>query len=138
VSLARRPIDHGQQHGGGGLFRECLPDHHPHRGRDDERDQVVGPLNFTIGDAETAAAALSLTVDRRHQSRSSSRSPVRRGGSNRTVTITPATNHFGSRNDYDFRGRRTGDATDSFVLTFTQVNHPPGVNAIRIAPFTPA
>jgi uncharacterized repeat protein (TIGR01451 family) len=95
-------------------------------------DMASPALGLTIGDAETAASALRLSAE--------SSDPVLIplenilfGGSdsNRTVTITPATNAFGSAlisisvSDLDGAMR-----SDSFVVTVRSVNDAPTLDPI--------
>jgi hypothetical protein len=61
------------------------------------RNGTVGPLNFTIGDAETAIASLVVSSNSSNISLVPNTNIVISGsGANRTVTITPLTNQVGS------------------------------------------
>ena len=60
-------------------------------------DTVVGPLSFVMGDPETAATALTLSVSSSNPALIPNASIVFGGaGSNRTVRLTPTTNQSGS------------------------------------------
>ena len=60
------------------------------------QDTVLGPINFTIGDAETAAASLLLTGASSNPDLIPNANIVFGGSSeNRTVTVTPATGQSG-------------------------------------------
>jgi hypothetical protein len=84
---------------------------------------TVGPLNFTVGDVETAAGTLSVSGS------SSNLALVPNGniafggsGANRTVTVTPAAGQSGNATITVSVSDGTLTATDSFVLT---VSTPP-------------
>ena len=96
------------------------------------QDNTTDPISFTVGDAETAAA--SLTV-----SRTSSNTGVvlvqdivlGGSGANRTVTITPVSGKSGSAAitlTVSDSGGKTAGA--SFVLTVTGGNTPPTITNI--------
>ena len=56
-----------------------------------------GPINFTVGDAETAVTALTVQVSSNNPGLIPAANIVLQGnGANRTVTITPATNTTGA------------------------------------------
>ena len=60
------------------------------------RNGTVGPLNFTIGDVETAVASLVVTGTSSNTNLVPSTNLVFSGsGANRTVTVTPLTNQIG-------------------------------------------
>ena len=87
---------------------------------------AVSNIAFTIGDAETAAAALTLTGD----SSNTNLVPVANiifagSGSNRTVTLAPTTNASGSTTIFITVSDGQASASTSFVLTVVPVNHPP-------------
>ncbi len=61
------------------------------------RNGIAGPLNFTIGDVETAIASLVLSSNSSNTNLVPTANIVMAGsGANRTVTITPLTNQVGS------------------------------------------
>ena len=79
---------------------------------------VVGPLAVTIGDVETAAAALTLTA----ASSNTALVPVANvvfggSGANRTVTVTRVTGQSGSTLITLTVGDGTGTAVDTFTVT---------------------
>jgi hypothetical protein len=90
------------------------------------QDTTLGPINFTVGDAETPAANLTVTRD----SSNTGLVPVSAislggSGANRTVTITPATGQTGSVTITLTVSDGVLTASDSFVLTVT-TNPPAG------------
>jgi len=93
-------------------------------------DGVTGPLAFTIGDLETAAASLQLS--------STSSVPVLvppagivfgGAGSNRTATVTPAANLSGTNLITLFVSDGTNTASTSFELAVLAVNDAPVAGA---------
>ena len=89
-------------------------------------DATTGAIAFTIGDAETAAAALTLTGASSNTNLVPDANLVFGGsGSNRTVTITPATNQSGTTTISVTVSDGTLTASDSFVVNVGLVNHPP-------------
>jgi uncharacterized repeat protein (TIGR01451 family) len=92
---------------------------------------VAGPVPFTIGDAETPAFALTLAG----ASSNTNLAPVANivfggSGSNRTVTVTPLTNQFGTATITVTVSDGLASASNSFVLKIYQVNLPPVLAAI--------
>jgi len=91
------------------------------------QDTTLGPIDFTVGDAETPVASLTIT-------RTSSNpvlvpvSAVDLGGSgaNRTVTITPAAGQAGTSTITLTVSDGDLTASDSFVLTVNATNPPTG------------
>ncbi len=94
-------------------------------------DTAAGPIAFTVGDVETAAASLTL-------SRTSSNttllplSGIVFGGSGaaRTVTLTPAANQFGETTVTLTVSDGSANASTAFRLTVTAVNDAPTLAAI--------
>jgi Bacterial Ig domain len=89
---------------------------------------AVGPLNFTIGDVETAAASLTVSGSSSNTTLVPNANIVFGGsGANRTVTVTPAT-------------AQTGTATITVSVSDSQLNTPTSfvltVNTDSIAPDT--
>jgi uncharacterized repeat protein (TIGR01451 family) len=79
---------------------------------------VAGPIAFTIGDAQTPASALALSA----ASSNTNLAPVANivfggGGSNRTVTITPVTNRFGTATITVTVSDGMAGTNASFILT---------------------
>ncbi|MBI3869870.1 MAG: HYR domain-containing protein [Verrucomicrobia bacterium] len=99
-----------------------------------DEDATLGPIAFTIGDVETAASALNLSVN----SSNTVLVPISAialggSGSNRTVTVTPASNASGTSliaitvSDGGIESFRT----TQFLLTVRAVNDPPQMKAIQ-------
>lgn len=95
-------------------------------------DATTGAIAFTVGDAETAAGSLAVSV----QSSNATLVPASRmvlggTGANRTLTISPAANQFGSAvitvTVTDGSG---ASASDSFLLTVNSVNDRPTISAL--------
>lgn len=94
-------------------------------------NSVVGPLNFTIGDAETAADSLSLAADSSNTNLVPLTNVVFGGsGSNRTVTLALAPNQTGVTTMTVSVSDGLTTTTDSFLLTVTLPNHRPVLAAI--------
>ncbi len=92
-----------------------------------DANTVVGPLPFTVGDIETPATNLTISAISTNQTLVPTNNIQFGGaGSNRTVTITPATNQSGTTvitlTVHDTDG---GSASTAFLLRFLPVNHPP-------------
>jgi uncharacterized repeat protein (TIGR01451 family) len=94
-------------------------------------DIPAGPIGFVIGDAETAAASLTLSAT------SSDLTLVNLGGivfggsgANRNVTLTPLTNQHGSCTITLTVSDGMAATNTSFTLTVTPVNDPPVLNVI--------
>jgi len=92
-------------------------------------DGNTGAIPFTIGDAESAATALTLTV----ASGNTVLVPISRivlggSGANRTVTITPAANQFGSALITITVADGTTSAFDRLTLTVNPVNDRPTIS----------
>ena len=92
----------------------------------------IGPLAFTIGDAETPAAALVVTAVSSDTAIIPNANIVLGGtGANRTVTITPAPNQHGGPVTITI-GVHDGlqPATTTFTVQVISVNELPSVSAI--------
>jgi uncharacterized repeat protein (TIGR01451 family) len=94
-------------------------------------DSVVGPLAFTIGDAETPPGGLGLSV----VSSDTNLVPIANiflGGAstNRTISVTPANNLSGSATITVAVTDGMATASDSFLLTVNPVNDSPVLAAI--------
>lgn len=94
-------------------------------------DTPTTALAITVGDAETAAAALVMSASSSDTNLVPS-TAFAFGGSNadRTLVITPATNQFGSATITVSVSDGTNQANDTFVLTVNATNDPPTLNAI--------
>ena len=94
-------------------------------------NSTAGPLTFTVGDAETSASLLTLTKSSSNTNLVPNSNILFGGsGSNRTVTVIPATNQFGSSTITVTVSDGAATASDSFVATFNQINLPPTLSAI--------
>ena len=93
-------------------------------------DTPIG-LAFTIGDAETPASSLTLTSACSNTNLVPLANVVLGGsGTNRTLTVTPATNQSGSATITLTVSDGLADASASFQLTVVAVNDPPSLAAI--------
>jgi hypothetical protein len=110
----------------------ALPQIQPLGNRTINEDTSTGPIAFTLSDAETPPNALILT------NRSSSQALVPDSnillggtGTNRTLTVTPLPNQFGStvitRTVTDNDG---ASVSSSFTLSVSAVNDPPTISTI--------
>ena len=94
-------------------------------------DRVIGPVPFTISDAETPASSLTLT----RQSSNTNLVPLANivfggSGSNRTATLTPATNQSGTATITLTVSDGLASASVSFGATFNAVNDAPVLSSI--------
>jgi uncharacterized repeat protein (TIGR01451 family) len=95
-------------------------------------DTSGGPVAFTVGDAETAAASLSLTAASSNTSLLPTNGISFGGsGSNRTVSITPLASQFGtSQVTVTVTDAGGASASSQFRLTVNPVNDPPTLGAV--------
>ena len=91
-----------------------------------------GPIPFTIGDLETTASALVVTVVSSNQSVIQNSGLVLGGsGANRTLTITPVQFQNGSATvTLTVRDPENLSATTQFLVTVDEVNDPPTITQI--------
>jgi len=95
-------------------------------------DAILGPLAFTVDDAETTAGSLSLTKVSSNTTLVPTNNIVFGGsGSNRTVTVTPAANRYGTATITITVSDGTLTASDSFILTVNSVNDAPVLAAVQ-------
>jgi surface-anchored protein len=90
-------------------------------------DTPTGAISFTVGDTQSALADLVVTAVSSNQALVPEGNIVLGGsGANRTVTLTPVANKFGTTT-ITLTVRDTGGltATDTFLLTVNSVNDPP-------------
>ncbi len=81
---------------------------------------AVGPLSFTIGDVETAAASLTVSATSSNLTLVPTASIVFGGsGAARTVSVTPAASQTGTATITVTVSDGSGSASDAFVLTVT-------------------
>ncbi|MFO1487823.1 MAG: autotransporter-associated beta strand repeat-containing protein [Verrucomicrobiota bacterium] len=91
----------------------------------------TGALPLTVGDAETAAGALTLSAISSNPALVPAGSISFGGsGTNRTLTITPALNQFGTATITVSVSDGSLSATTSFLLTVNFVNQPPTLTGI--------
>lgn len=97
-----------------------------------DEDTATGAIAFTVGDAETSAGSLVVTATSSNTTLVPNGNIVLGGsGANRTATITPALDQFGSTTitlTVTDAGGLT--ATDTFVLNVTSVNDLPTISDI--------
>ncbi len=86
------------------------------------QDQTMGPVSFTIDDAETAATSLTLTLGSSNSSLVPN-SAISTGGSssNRTLTITPVSGEFGTATITVTVSDGELQDSETFVLTVNEV-----------------
>ena len=95
-------------------------------------DGTTGPISVTVGDAETAVGALVLSATSSDTTLAPTNNILFGGsGANRTVTVNPVANRFGTATiTISVADGNGGSASDSFVLTVSAVNDPPTFNLI--------
>ena len=92
-----------------------------------DEDDTTGPLSFTVGDAETPVANLTVNAT---SSIPSFGVNVGGSGANRTVTVTPPANANGSATiTVTVQDGTGGQASGSFVLAVDPVNDAPSFTA---------
>src|SRR5207247_818909 len=100
--------------------------------RSTNENTPTGAIAFTVGDAETPAANLTVTASSSNTTLVPNANIVLGGSDvNRTVTITPAANQSGTANiTLTVTDGNGATATTTFALTVTLVNQPPTISAI--------
>ncbi len=94
-------------------------------------DTATGPLNFTVGDPDTAAGSLLVTASSSNPALVPTNNIVFGGsGSNRTVTVTPLANISGSATINLTVSDGAGSASTNFVLTVLPVNDVPVITGV--------
>ncbi len=94
-------------------------------------DTTTSAIPFTIGDAETATSSLTLTKTSSNAVLVPSTNIVLGGsGSNRTVTITPAANQYGTTTITLTVSDGSLIAEKSFILTVNPVNDAPTISSL--------
>ncbi|MBI5756994.1 MAG: hypothetical protein HZA46_00585, partial [Planctomycetales bacterium] len=93
-------------------------------------DTPTGAVSFTVGDVETAAASLTVSGSSSDTTLVPNANIVFGGsGTNRTVTVTPAANLFGTATiTVTVTDANSGTATDTFVLSVNAANDPPTIS----------
>jgi hypothetical protein len=94
-------------------------------------DTTTGAIAFTVGDAETAAADLTVTATSDNPALVPNGN-ISLGGSdaNRTLSLTPAANEFGTATITVSVFDGTSSSSDTFQLTVTEQNDLPTVSPI--------
>ena len=97
-----------------------------------DEDMPTGAIAFTVGDVETAASNLIVTASSSELSLVPATGIALGGsGTNRTITLTPATNQFGPTTiTVTVRDAEGLAVNSSFVLTVIAVNDPPSISAL--------
>src|SRR5438477_13038082 len=94
-------------------------------------DNSTGPISFTVGDAESPASSLIVSGTSSNPGLVPNGNIVFGGsGSNRTVTLMPATNQSGSATITVTVSDGALSSNDTFVLTVTPVNDAPTISNI--------
>src|SRR5439155_25831327 len=94
-------------------------------------DTSTGPISFTVGDAETAAASLVVSGSSSNPTLVPDANIAFGGsGANRTVTVTPAANQSGTATVTVTVSDGSLTSSDTFVLTVTAVNDAPTISDI--------
>jgi uncharacterized repeat protein (TIGR01451 family) len=94
-------------------------------------DTVIGPLNFTIGDVETAATSLNVAAASSNPALIPNANIQLSGsGSNRLVTVRPTTNQSGSATITITVSDGVSTANDMFLVTVNPVNDLPTINDV--------
>ena len=87
-----------------------------------DQDAVLGPLDFTISDAETSNGQLTVTASS-NQTNLVENSGISLGGSNgnRNITVAPVTGAFGETRITIVVSDGTSQASTSFIVTIEEV-----------------
>jgi hypothetical protein len=94
-------------------------------------DSATSAIAFTVGDAETSASALPVSISSSNQALVPNTAVVLVGsGASRTVTVTPMSNQFGSATITLTVSDGILTASDTFVLTVTSSNDLPTITAL--------
>jgi len=90
-------------------------------------DTSTGPIGFVVDDLETAAGALTVSVSTSDPVLTPTNGITFGGsGGDRTITLTPAADRFGSATiTITVKDEAGATASDRFVLTVNPVNDPP-------------
>ena len=96
------------------------------------QNTTVGPVSFTVGDTETPSGSLTLSGNSSNETLIPvSNITIDGSGTNRTVTITPATNQVGTSTIRITVTDASGaSALDTFLFTVTSPNTPPTITNI--------
>jgi hypothetical protein len=92
---------------------------------------ATAPVAFTVGDAETSAAALQVSATSSNADLLPASGLVLGGaGANRTIVITPATNQVGTATVSVVVSDGALTATNAFTVTITRRNNEPTISPI--------
>ena len=96
-----------------------------------DENTATPALPFTVGDAETDLASLTLTKSADDQTLVPDANIVLGGtDANRTVTVTPALNQFGTATITVAVDDGVATTSDTFLLTVNALNNPPTISNI--------
>jgi subtilisin-like proprotein convertase family protein len=96
-----------------------------------DEDTPTAALSFTVGDAETPAGSLTVSRFSSNPTLVPTNNVVFGGsGANRTVTVNPATNQFGTATITMTVSDGLLSTNTSFLLTVNPVNDPPTISVI--------
>jgi uncharacterized repeat protein (TIGR01451 family) len=96
-----------------------------------DEDTTTSPIPFVIGDAETPAASLTLSGISSNTNLVANSNIVFGGtATNRTVTLTPSANQFGTTTISITVSDGAASAVSTFTLTVNSINDPPVLAAI--------
>ncbi len=96
-----------------------------------DEDTVAGPISFSVADLETAAASLTLSATSTDPALIPVSSIAFAGsGTNRTLTLTPSTNQFGTAQISITISDGALTATSQFTFTVNSVNDTPTLTSI--------
>ncbi|HPM41099.1 MAG TPA: hypothetical protein PLY45_01515, partial [bacterium] len=99
-------------------------------GRDIEEDATTGPIDFTVGDDETAAENLTVTAHSDNQTLvPDARISLGGFGAARIVTVAPAANKFGTATITVNVSDGFSTVTSQFTLTVSAANDLPTIGA---------
>ncbi len=100
-----------------------------------DQDSATAPLDFTVGDAETAAEDLVVSVESDNPALVDAAGIIVAGdGADKTLIVTPLAGTFGTANITISVSDGEDTATESFVLTVTELvgeNEAPTITAIE-------
>ena len=105
--------------------------------RSTNEDTGFGPLGFVVGDVETAAGSLTVTRSSSNTSLIPTANIVLGGsGANRTVTVTPAANAFGTATVTLTVSDGSTSTPMAFLVTVQSINDLPTISTITAKTIT--
>ena len=103
-----------------------------------DEDTPLTGIAFTVGDAQTAAASLTVTATSSNTALVPNANLILNGsGASRTLSVTPAGNQSGTTTITVTVSDGTTTTSDTFTLTVDAVNDEPTLNAINNPPAIP-